>query len=189
MKKSIKKSLLNCTISFSLLNSEYMAQKIYSSVNLMLRSLRNGNKIIFCGNGGSAADSQHLSAELVGKYLKLRKAIPAVSLTTNTSVITSIGNDMGFENIFSRQIEAIGNRGDVLFLISTSGQSKNILKAIKVANIKKIKTIFLTSCLFKNSKIKCDIIIKSPANRVDRIQEMHISIGHIICEILEKNIK
>jgi D-sedoheptulose 7-phosphate isomerase len=96
---------------------------------------------------------------------------------------------MGFENIFSRQIEAIGNEGDVLFLLSTSGQSKNILKAIEIANKKKIKTIFLTSELLKNNRIKCDVIIKSPAYRVDRIQEMHIAIGHIICEAIENNIE
>jgi D-sedoheptulose 7-phosphate isomerase len=189
MKKSIKKSLLLTTKSFSLLNSNYIIEKIYVSTNLILKSLKSGKKIIFCGNGGSASDSQHLSAELVGRYLKARKAIASIALTTDTSAITSIGNDMGFENIFSRQIEAIGNEGDVLFLLSTSGQSKNILKAIEIANKKKIKTIFLTSELLKNNRIKCDVIIKSPAYRVDRIQEMHIAIGHIICEAIENNIE
>lgn len=189
MKKSIESSLLSATRSFSFLKTEYIIKKIYESTNLILGSLRKGKKIIFCGNGGSAADSQHLSAELVGKYLKSRRAISAVSITTDTSAITSIGNDMGFDNIFSRQIEAIGCQGDVLFLISTSGKSKNILKAIKIANKKKIKTIFLASELLKNNKLKCDIVIKTPAYRVDRIQEMHIVIGHIICEMLEKNIR
>jgi D-sedoheptulose 7-phosphate isomerase len=189
MKKSIEKSLLHATNSFSLLNSEHVKSQIYISTQLILKSLKKGKKIIFCGNGGSAADSQHLSAELVGKYLKKRKAIAAVSITTDTSAITSVGNDMGFENIFSRQIEAIGCRGDVLFLLSTSGKSKNILKAIKVAKKKGIKTIFLASELIKQNISKCDIVIKSPAYRVDRIQEMHIAIGHIICEMIEKNFK
>jgi len=104
MKKNIEKSLFNATKSFSLLNSEHIRHKIYLSIQLILKSLKKGKKIIFCGNGGSAADSQHLSAELVGKYLKQRKAIASISLTTDTSAITSIGNDMGFDNIFIRQI-------------------------------------------------------------------------------------
>jgi D-sedoheptulose 7-phosphate isomerase len=189
MKKSIEKSLLHATNSFSLLNSEHVRSQIYISTQLILKSLKKGKKIIFCGNGGSAADSQHLSAELVGKYLKDRRAIAAVSLTTDTSAITSVGNDMGFENIFSRQIEAIGCKGDVLFLLSTSGKSKNILKAIEVAKKKGIKIIFLASELVKQNMSKCDIVIKSPAYRVDRIQEMHIAIGHIICEMIEKKFK
>jgi D-sedoheptulose 7-phosphate isomerase len=189
MKKTIEKSLLNATKSFRLLESEYIKNKIFLSTQLILKSLKKGKKIIFCGNGGSAADSQHLSAELVGKYLKQRKAIASISLTTDTSVITSIGNDMGFDNIFSRQIEANGNEGDILFLLSTSGKSKNILNAIEIAKKKKLKIIFLTSDLFKKKITKCDIVIKSPAYRVDRIQEMHIAIGHIICEMIEKNFK
>ncbi len=189
MKKNIENALLNTTKSFSLLNSEYIREKIFLSTQLILKSLKKGKKIIFCGNGGSAADSQHLSAELVGKYLKQRKAIASISLTTDTSAITSIGNDMGFANIFSRQIEANGCKGDILFLLSTSGKSKNVLNAIEVAKKKKLKIIFLTSNLFKKNKTKCDIVIKSPAYRVDRIQEMHIAIGHIICEMIEKNFK
>jgi D-sedoheptulose 7-phosphate isomerase len=189
MKKSIEKSLFQATNSFYLLNSPYVSKQIYLSAQLILKSLNKGKKIIFCGNGGSAADSQHLSAELVGKYLKKRKAIAAVSITTDTSAITSVGNDMGFENIFSRQLEAIGCKGDVLFLLSTSGKSKNILKAIEVAKKKKLKIVFLASKLVKKSMPKCDIVIKSPACRVDRIQEMHIAIGHIICEMIEKKFK
>ena len=189
MKKSIEKSLLDVTNSFKLLNSKQVSKEIYFSIQLILKSLKKGKKVIFCGNGGSAADSQHLSAELVGKYLKKRKAIAAVSLTTDTSAITSIGNDIGFENIFSRQIEAIGCRGDILFLLSTSGKSKNILKAIKSGKKKGLKIIFLCSALVKKSISGCDIIIRSPAYRVDRIQEMHIAIGHIICEKIEKNFK
>ena len=154
------------------------------AILVALNSLKKNKKIIFCGNGGSAADAQHLTAELVGKYLKKRKAIPAISLTTNTSTLTSIGNDINFDEIFSRQLEAIGKPGDVLFAISTSGKSKNILKAINYAHKKKIRIIFLTSKKFK-AKMKDVVTIKVPADRVDRIQEMHIFIGHIFCEEIE----
>ncbi len=154
------------------------------AIILSLSSLKKNKKIIFCGNGGSAADSQHLTAELVGKYLKKRKAIPAISLTTNTSSLTSIGNDISFDDIFRRQLEAIGKPGDILFAISTSGKSKNILRAIDYAKKRKINIIFLTSKKFKK-RIKNAVIIKVPAERVDRIQEMHICIGHIFCEEIE----
>ena len=112
----------------NILKEEKVISQLEVLANNCLKSIRKGGKIIFCGNGGSAADAQHLTAELVGKYLKKRKAIPAISLTTNTSTLTSIGNDINFDEIFSRQLEAIGKPGDVLFAISTSGKSKNILK-------------------------------------------------------------
>ena len=189
MKKSIKKIINNTIISFQNLNSKIIEDNIYKSYDLILKALMNKKKIIFCGNGGSAADSQHLSAELVGKYLKIRKAIAAISLTCDTSALTSIGNDMGFEYIFSRQIDAIGEKGDVLFAMSTSGTSKNILKAIIAAKKKGIKVIFITSNILKKKPSFCDVLMKVPALRVDRIQEMHIAIGHIICELIEKNLK
>lgn len=144
-------------------------------------------KILFCGNGGSAADSQHLCAELVSKFLKVRKPYPAVALTTNTSIITSIGNDFGYDFIFSKQIESIGKKGDVLIAISTSGKSKNIIKAMSAAKKIGIKVIFFTGENIFNRKF-ADLVIDAPANRVDRIQELHIYIGHTICEIIEKQI-
>lgn len=166
-------------------NISKCANDLNKAIDMALSSLKKNKKIIFCGNGGSAADAQHLTAELVGKYLKKRKAISAISLTTNTSSLTSIGNDMSFDDIFSRQLEAIGKPGDTLFAISTSGSSKNILKAINYANKNKINVIFLTSKKFQK-KIKNAILIKVFAQRVDRIQEMHICIGHIFCEEIEK---
>ncbi len=189
MKKVIKKTLKDVVASFENLNSSAMEEAIYKSYNIMVNSLRNKKKIIFCGNGGSAADSQHIAAELVGKYLKIRKAIPAISITCDTSSLTSIGNDMGFDYVFSRQIEAVGEKGDILFAMSTSGKSKNILNAITAAKKKNMKIIFLTSQILKKSSPTCDIVIKVPAIRVDRIQEMHITIGHIICELIEKNLE
>jgi len=153
-----------------------------------VKTINNHGKILFCGNGGSAADSQHLAAELIGKFLKIRKPIPALALTTNSSIITSIGNDIDFKMIFARQIEALGNKGDILFAITTSGKSKNILEAIKVAKKKNIKVILLTSLKCKLKKNNQIHLIKIPATRVDRIQEMHITGGHLICEYIENNI-
>ena len=155
---------------------------------LCVKSINSHGKILFCGNGGSAADSQHLAAELIGKFLKTRKPIPAMALTTNTSTITSIGNDLDFKMIFARQIEALGNENDILFAITTSGKSKNILEAIKIAKNKKIKIIILTSIKSKIKKNNQIHIIKVPVTRVDRIQEMHITIGHLICEFIENNV-
>ena len=152
------------------------------------KTINNNGKILFCGNGGSAADSQHLAAELIGKFLKIRKPIPALDLTTNSSIITSIGNDINFNMIFSRQIEALGNKNDILFAITTSGKSKNILEAIKVAKKKNIKIILLTSTKCKIKKNSQMHLIKVPVTRVDRIQEMHITVGHLICEYIENNI-
>ena len=153
-----------------------------------VKTINNHGKILFCGNGGSAADSQHLAAELIGKFLKIRKPIPALALTTNSSIITSIGNDIDFKMIFARQIEALGNKGDILFAITTSGKSQNILEAIKVAKKKNIKVILLTSLKCKLKKNNQIHSIKIPATRVDRIQEMHITVGHLICEYIENNI-
>ena len=189
MKRYIKKTLISAVNSFQNINSPLVEKDLLKSYQILIKALKNKKKIIFCGNGGSAADSQHLAAELVGKYLKIRKAIPAIAITCDTSCLTSVGNDMGFEYIFSRQIEAIGKSGDVLFAMSTSGTSKNILNAIYVAKKRRMKVIFLTSKLLKKFPYLCEVIIKVPANRVDRIQEMHIAIGHILCELVEKNFK
>ena len=140
---------------------------------------------MFCGNGGSASDAQHLSAELVGRYRKKRKPIASVALTTDTSIITAVSNDFSFNHIFSRQVEAIGNEGDILYAISTSGKSTNVINAIKVAKKLNIKTLGITGNDDSGFREICDITISVPASRPDRIQEMHIAIGQILCEILE----
>jgi len=168
--------------------SENDCSKILSSANLMIESLGMGGKIMFCGNGGSAADSQHLSAELVGRYLKNRKPIASIALTTDTSAITAISNDISFDEIFSRQIESIGKKNDVLYVISTSGKSKNIIKALEVAKKIGIKTIGMTGSEVTTMNSLCDILVSAPAKRPDRIQEMHIAIGHLICEIIESEL-
>ena len=185
--KLIQDTLIEISQNFMNL-SENDCLKIQSSANLMIESLSIGGKIMFCGNGGSAADSQHLSAELVGRYLKNRKPIASIALTTDTSAITAISNDISFDEIFSRQIESIGKKNDVLYAISTSGKSKNIIKALKAAKKIGIKTIGVTGIEVTTMNKLCDILISAPAERSDRIQEMHIAIGHLICEIIEKEV-
>ena len=159
---------------------------IIDASKIIINSLKKNNKILFCGNGGSAADSQHLSAELLGQYLKTRQALAAIDLTSNSSLLTSVGNDISFDQVFSRQVSAIGFRGDVLFAITTSGKSKNVLNAIKVAKYKGLKVILLASEKANKLKKTVDLFIPSPGNRVDRIQETHIIIGHLICELVEE---
>ena len=181
---TIKKNINDSINNLKILNDQKYFDQILKISNEIIRTIKNKKKIIFCGNGGSAADSQHLCAELVSKFLKNRKPFSSISLTTNTSTITSISNDFSFDKIFSKQIEAVGVKGDFLFAISTSGKSKNVIKAIKVAKKKGIKT-FLLSGLKNKSRNLSDIVLEVPASRVDRIQEMHILVGHIICEIVE----
>ena len=152
---------------------------------LSIKAIKNGNKIIFYGNGGSASDSQHLATELVVRYQKNRPAISSIALSSDNSMITAIANDFHFKKIFSRQLESIGNNGDVLYAISTSSKSKNVIAALKTARNLKIKTIGVTGSDDSGFKGLCDLTISVPASRPDRIQEMHIAIGQIICEILE----
>ena len=153
----------------------------------MQESLDNGGKIIICGNGGSAADAQHIAAELVVRFKENRESIPAIALTTDTSILTSIGNDLGFKFIFSRQLESIGKDTDFLILISTSGKSENILECMKEAKKIGMKTLSLigndTSLLDKDS----DYIISIPSDVTGVIQQAHITIGQLFCMILESN--
>ncbi len=155
---------------------------------LLVNTLRKGNKILVCGNGGSAADSQHFAAELIGRYKKDRKSIPAIALTTDTSIITSIGNDYGYNEVFSKQVEGLGIKGDILIGISTSGNSDNIINAINIAKSKGIETI---SFLGKDGGLMkqiSDISIIVPSNNTPRIQESHILLIHILCEIIENEL-
>jgi D-sedoheptulose 7-phosphate isomerase len=153
---------------------------------MFITSLKNNGKIIFMGNGGSAADSQHLAAELIGRFKKNRASLPAIALSTNTSTITAIGNDFGFEQIFSRQVEALASDLDILVGISTSGNSNNVINAIKTAKQSNVKTVgFLGHGGGKLKKlVDTSLIINS--FDTPRIQEMHLLSGHIICEIVEQ---
>ncbi|UCH63051.1 MAG: D-sedoheptulose 7-phosphate isomerase [Fidelibacterota bacterium] len=153
-----------------------------------LEVLRNGGTIFFCGNGGSAADSQHLAAELVGRYERERDALPAVALTVDTSALTAIGNDYGFEDVFHRQLLGLGKAGDLLVAISTSGNSPNVLKAVETARRKGIFTVALTGKGGGKLAAACDQAILVPSNRTSRIQEAHIIIGHMMCQFVEEGL-
>jgi len=156
------------------------------ATRLMIEGLEAGNKIFFFGNGGSAADSQHLAAELVGKmFIEGRRALPAIALTTDSSNLTALGNDFGFETVFSRQIEALGKPGDVAVGITTSGQSPNVLTAVKTARKMGLKTIGFIGKDGGKLKELVDIAIVVPSDSTQRIQESHITIGHILCELIE----
>lgn len=152
---------------------------------MWIEALASGNKVIFCGNGGSAADSQHLAAELMGRYKFDRAPMPAMSLTVDTSALTAIGNDYGYDKVFSRQLRGIGNKGDVLVGISTSGNSKNILDAFAVAKDKGIKTVAFTGEAGGEMLKSADICLNVPSSTTNNIQEMHIACGHLICGIVE----
>ena len=186
MKKKIKNYLQNVSNNFKLLESQ--SDNIKIATNIMIEALNSKNKIVYCGNGGSAADSQHLSAELMGRYKLDRKPLPAISLTVDTSAITAIGNDYGFEYIFSRQLEGIGNKGDILYATSTSGESKNVIKAIEKAKEIGIKVICVTGK--DNNKMAeiSNITIHAQSNETNHIQEMHIAIGQLICGIIEEEL-
>tara|TARA_B100000953_G_C17908434_1_gene386792 strand:+ start:244 stop:795 length:552 start_codon:yes stop_codon:yes gene_type:complete len=162
--------------------------EIESICKLCFQAIENNKKIILCGNGGSASDSIHIAAELVGKFEKERKGLPAIALSANQSNITSIGNDYGFENIFARQIEAIGQQGDILIGLSTSGNSKNIVQAINMAQSMKIDVIALTGINGGEVSQLNALTLKIQTNTTSRIQEMHILVGHIICKYIESQI-
>lgn len=160
-------------------------QPILATARIICRALRVGRKVMFCGNGGSAADAQHLAAELVGKFYRQRRALPALALTTDTSVLTSVGNDVSFDEIFSRQVEALGRPGDVLVCLSTSGRSANILTAARTAQRQGIKVVALVGDYPRRLRGLADAIISVPSADTPRIQELHALIGHIICQIVE----
>ena len=152
------------------------------------KCLQVGGKLIFFGNGGSASDSQHLCAEFVGRYKKDREPLAAIALNTDTSILTAVANDMGYENIFSRQVKALAKKEDLLFAISTSGESKNVINALSVGKELGLTSISLTGMKESSLSRMSDICISVPSNQVNQIQEMHILIGHFICEMVEKNL-
>ncbi len=148
-------------------------------------ALKAGNKLLLCGNGGSAADAQHWAGELVSRFLYDRPGLPAIALTTDTSIMTAIGNDYGYERLFSRQVEALGTKGDVLFALSTSGRSPNILAALKAAREKGMITVGFTGEGGGDMPPLCDILLRVPSAATPRIQEGHEALGHAICALVE----
>lgn len=186
MEKIIKDYLDKASKNFIALKNQ--SENIEVATNVVIKSLQAGKKIIFCGNGGSAGDSQHLAAELMGRYKVDRKPMPAIALTVDTSAITAIGNDYGYENVFSRQLKGIGNKGDVLIAISTSGKSKNVINAIHEAKEMGIYVISFTGIDDSEMKSLSDNTISAQSNETNHIQEMHIAIGQLICGIVEEEI-
>lgn len=168
-----------------LASAALLADPIARAVELMFTALSNGNKILACGNGGSAADSQHFSAELVGRFERERLPLPAIALTTDTSILTAVGNDYSYDEIFSKQVQALGQPGDILLGFSTSGNSKNVLKAIEVALERDMHVVALTGKgggLIGESLTENDVHICVPHSRTARIQEVHLVTLHAICD-------
>jgi len=164
-------------------------EAIARAADEVVKCIREGGKIIVFGNGGSAADSQHIAAEFMGRFKKERKALPAIALTTNTSTLTAISNDYGYDLSFCRQLEGIGAKGDVALGISTSGNAKNVNEAISAANQMGLITIGLTGKDGGQLARTAQFVLKVPSNNTPRIQELHITIGHIICELVEEKLE
>ncbi|MBI4377656.1 MAG: D-sedoheptulose 7-phosphate isomerase [Nitrospinae bacterium] len=168
--------------------AEAMADRIEEAIVLISDAVKSGKKVLLMGNGGSAADAQHIAGELVGRFKKERKAIPTIALSTDTSILTAIGNDYGFERVFERQLEALGEKGDVVIGISTSGNSENVYRAMRLAKENGLKTIGLLGNDGGKIKELSDIPLIVPSKNTPRIQEVHITIGHIICEGVERKL-
>ena len=183
--KSTIKNEFNEHIETSKKTMEACIDDIEIASNICIDSLKNGNKILIFGNGGSAADAQHIAAEIIGRYKTERKGLAAIALTTDSSALTSIGNDFGYEEIFKRQVEALALPGDTLIGISTGGSSKNVINALKIAKQIQCKTIGLSGKSGGEFNSVCDINIVVKAQDTARIQEMHILIGHTICHLID----
>lgn len=171
----------------SLLESD-LANHIENSCNILIKSLKMGNKILIAGNGGSAADAQHFAAELVGRFMKERKGLPAIALTTDTSILTSVANDYSYENVFGRQVEAIGKEGDVFIGFSTSGNSKSVLNAVIKAKENGMVTIGFLGKDGGKMLLVCDETVLIPNNVTARVQEIHEMVIHLMCEEIENRI-
>lgn len=171
-----------------LLQNEQILQKIQQISEEITQSLKNGNKILFVGNGGSASDCDHLATEFVSRFYKDRHAFNAISLTSNNALITALSNDFSYDKAFSRQIEAIGKKGDILFALSTSGNSKNIIDSINIANEMGLLTIGLTGQNESSMDNLCSILIKIPSTETPNIQEAQMTLGHLICLLVEEEL-
>lgn len=184
IKKIIAASI---TVKQQTLADDQLLRTVKDSVDAIVFAFQKGNKVLFCGNGGSAADAQHLAAEFSGRFYKDRKALPAEALHCNTSYLTAVANDYSYDVIYSRLVEGIGNKGDIIVGLSTSGNSKNIINAFETAKEKGMITIGFTGEKGGKMKDVSDFLINAPSNDTPRIQECHIMLGHIICELVEEN--
>lgn len=172
-------------IKYKILQDEIFLDKIEKTAHMIIDSFNKGNKLFICGNGGSAADAQHIAAEFSGRFYKERKPLPAEAIHVNTSYLTAVANDYGYENVFSRFLLAFGRENDILWGLSTSGKSVNVLNAFKTAYNLKMKTIAFVGKDIEHLPEFIDIVISIPSNITPRIQECHITIAHIICEIVD----
>ncbi len=180
---------LNESASVKQKTAELLADKIVEAAEMIIDSYRRGGKLLLIGNGGSAADAQHIAAELVGRFKMERKALPAIALTTNTSILTALGNDYHYDVVFARKVEAFANHNaDVLLAISTSGNSSNILRATEVARNRGIRVIGMTGRGGGSLKNNVDLALIVPSDDTQRIQETHITMGHIICDLVERSL-
>ena len=187
MSSRIEESILqSIAAKQAILHDDALLQRIRQAADLLVATLRSGGKVLFCGNGGSAADAQHLAAELSGRFYYDRPPLDADALHCNTSYLTAVGNDYGYDHIFARLLQAQGHQGDTLVGISTSGNSTNILRAYEVARQMGIHTVSLVGLSGGKMKHLSDLLINVPSTDTPRIQECHILIGHIICELVEQ---
>lgn len=165
--------------------AETLAPEIARAAAMVRETLAGGGTLFFCGNGGSAADAQHMATEYVVRYMRNRRALPAIALTTDTSLLTAAGNDLGFDEIFARQVEALANRGDLLIIHSTSGNSPNVLRAADVARAKGVAVLSLSARDGGALRERSDLALVIPTDRTDRAQEIHLCVQHLICEVVE----
>ena len=166
--------------------ADRLASQVVEVAKILSTAIAGGHKILVCGNGGSAADSQHFAAELVGRYRCERAPLPALALTVDTSVLTSLGNDYGFDRVFARQVTALGSAGDVLLAISTSGNSQNVLAAVEAAHDIGIKTVGLLGMNESRISLEADVCLQAPATDTSLIQQAHIAILHVLCDFIEQ---
>ena len=185
VKEIIKNSI---SVKQDILQSDEFVNKIKEVSDLLIETFKNGKRVWFCGNGGSAADAQHIAAELSGRFYFDRPPLPAEAMHVNTSYVTAVGNDYGYDEIYARYLRGAGQEGDLLVGISTSGNSENIIKAQKAAKEKNIKIVSFTGEAGGKMKVLSDILLNVPSSDTPRIQESHILLGHIICELVEEDL-
>ena len=183
------KSSLREGAELSIVVARDCSTAIFEAADLITTCLRAGGKLLFFGNGGSAADAQHLAAEFVGRFVRERAGLPAIALTTDSSILTAVGNDYGFDQIFARQVQALGRPGDVAIAISTSGNSPNIIEGVKAARKGYLKTIGLSGKDGGLLATEADVVITIASTSTARIQECHITIGHLFCELTEEDLE
>jgi D-sedoheptulose 7-phosphate isomerase len=186
MKEQVRELLAEALrVQSDLAEDEGVAEAVAMAAKAVAAALRRGNRIFLCGNGGSAADSQHVAAELMGRFYRERAGMPAVALTTDTSVLTSVGNDYGFAEVFRRQVEGLGREGDVLIAYSTSGNAENVLRAVEEAKSRGMLVVAMTGQAGGRLAPCADIAVRAPSTVTARIQECHAVLGHVLCELVE----